>query len=63
MLPLLGLLLLVITPTLAGPAEDTVRLGSYYTDITIYRTGSGNNVVSVGLGDPVQDFNLTLCTF
>ena len=62
MLYLLGLLLLVITPTLAGPAEDTARLGSYYTDIAIYRSGSGSNVVSVGLGDPVQDFNLTLCT-
>jgi hypothetical protein len=62
MLYLLGLLSLVITPTLAGPAEDTARLGSYYTDIAIYRTGSGNNVVSVGLGDPIQDFNLTLCT-
>jgi hypothetical protein len=62
MLNLLGLLSLVITPTLAGPAEDTARLGSYYTDIAIYRTGSGNNVVSVGLGDPIQDLNLTLCT-
>jgi hypothetical protein len=61
MLYLLGILSLVITPTLAGPAEDTARLGSYYTDIAIYRTGSGNNVVSVGLGDPIQDFNLTLC--
>jgi hypothetical protein len=61
MLPLVGLLSLAITPTLAGPAEDSARLGSYYTDIAIYRTGSGNNVVSVGLGDPIQDFNLTLC--
>lgn len=61
MLSVLSLLSLVITPTLAGPAEDTARLGSYYTDIAIYRSGSGNNVVSVGLGDPVQDFNLTLC--
>jgi hypothetical protein len=63
MLYLLGLLSLVITSTLAGPAEDTARLGSYYTDIAIYRTGSGNNVVSIGFGDPIQDFNLTLCTF
>jgi hypothetical protein len=62
MLHLFGLLSLVITTTIAGPAEDTARLGSYYTDIAIYRTGSGNNVVSVGLGDPIQDFNLTLCT-
>jgi len=62
MLSVLSLLSLVITPTLAGPAEDTARLGSFYTDIAIYRSGSGNNVVSVGLGDPVQDFNLTLCT-
>jgi len=62
MLSVLLLLSLVITPTLAGPAEDTARLGSYYTDIAIYRSGSGNNVVSIGLGDPVQDFNLTLCT-
>jgi hypothetical protein len=58
----LGLISTLITPTLAGQAEDTARLGSYYTDIAIYRSGSGNNVVSVGLGDPVQDFNLTLCT-
>jgi hypothetical protein len=62
MILFLGLLSLVITPTLAGPAEDTARLGSYYTDIAIYRSGSGNNVVSVGLGDPIQDVNLTLCT-
>lgn len=61
MLALLWLLSL-IPPTIAGPAEDTARLGSFYTDIAIYRSGSGNNVVTVGLGDPVQDFNLTLCT-
>lgn len=46
----------------AGPNEDDARLGQFYTDITVYRSGSGTNVVSVGLGDPVQDFNLTLCT-
>jgi hypothetical protein len=51
-----------ILSALAGPEEDKARLGSYYTNIAIYRSGSGNNVVSVGLGDPVQDFNLTLCT-
>jgi len=62
MLALLWVLSTLITPTLAGQAEDTARLGTYYTDIAIYRAGSGNNVVTVGLGDPVQEFNLTLCT-
>jgi hypothetical protein len=63
MLAFLFLLAIPILPALAGPDEDNARLGSYYTNIAIYRSGSGNNVVSVGLGDPVQDFNLTLCTF
>lgn len=44
----------------AGPEEDADRLGQYYTNVAIYRSGSGNNVVSVGLGDPEQEFNLTL---
>ena len=61
MLAILALSIHIIS-ALAGKEEDTARLGTYYTNIAIYRSGSGNNVVSVGLGDPVQDFNLTLCT-
>lgn len=55
------LALLALQPVLASPEEDAARLGSYYTNIAIYRTGSGNNVVTVGLGDPEQSLNLTLC--
>lgn len=59
LLPLLALLTIVR----AGADEDAARLGQYYTNIAIYRSGSGNNVVTVGLGDPAQEVNLTLCEF
>jgi hypothetical protein len=62
MFPLaLALLSSFLTLTIAGPEEDAARLGQFYTDIPIYRTRGGNNVVTVGLGDPVQELNLTLC--
>ena len=40
---------------------DAGRVGTFYTSIPIYRTGAGTNVVSVGLGTPAVDVNLTLC--
>lgn len=56
------LLLLALLPLVtAGPEEDAARLGQYYTNIAIYRSGSGNNVVTVGVGEPAQEVNLTLC--
>lgn len=60
---LLTLLVLLLPLALASPEEDAARLGAYYTNIAIYRTGSGNNVVTVGLGDPEQTLNLTLCAY
>jgi hypothetical protein len=60
MLPAL-LALLALPQGLASPEEDAARLGAYYTNIAIYRTGSGNNVVTVALGDPEQPLNLTIC--
>lgn len=58
---MLALLIALLPAVLAGPEEDAARLGSYYTNIAIYRSGSGNNVVTVGLGQPEQMLNLTLC--
>lgn len=60
---LLILLALLLPLAFASPEEDAARLGAYYTNIAIYRTGSGNNVVTVGLGDPEQTLNLTICTY
>ena len=59
-LPGLAALLFLLSNTLADQKEDDARLGQYYTSIPIYRSGSGTNVVQVGLGTPAQEFNLTL---
>lgn len=42
-------------------AEDNSRLGEFYTAIPLYRSGAGSNVISVGLGTPAQQLNLTAC--
>lgn len=59
---ILALFAIMLPLAFASPEEDAARLGAYYTNIAIYRTGSRNNVVTVGLGDPEQTLNLTLCT-
>jgi hypothetical protein len=60
---LLAILALCLPLAAAGPDEDAARLGQNHTDVAIYRSGGGTNVISIGLGDPVQDFNLTICEF
>ncbi|ORY29360.1 aspartic peptidase domain-containing protein [Naematelia encephala] len=52
----------VLPPVLTDANLDKSRLGEYYTAISIYRSGTGTNVVSVGFGTPPQDVNLTLTT-
>lgn len=55
--------LVVHNRQLARRARD-YRLGSVFTEVPVYRTGRGSNVVSIGLGkdaDDIQSFNLTLC--
>lgn len=41
--------------------DDRSRLGTYVTSIPIFRTEGGSNVVTVGVGTPGQELNLTLC--
>lgn len=40
---------------------DATRLGTFYTDFPIYRSGSGTNVVKVAIGKPGVAAQLTLC--
>lgn len=61
MIALLPLCLLVQALRVrADDREDEARLGSFYTTIPLWRSGSGTNVVNVGIGNPPQDVNLTL---
>lgn len=39
--------------------DDRLRLGTYLTSSTIYRTAGDTNVVKVGISE--QEYNLTLC--
>ncbi|KAI9638211.1 uncharacterized protein MKK02DRAFT_42599 [Dioszegia hungarica] len=41
---------------------DATRLGTFYTDFPIYRSGSGTNVVKVAIGKPGVAAQLTLST-
>ncbi|ORX37386.1 aspartic peptidase domain-containing protein [Kockovaella imperatae] len=43
-------------------AADRDRLGDFYTSIPLYRSGSGTNVIPVGVGTSPQFVNLTLTT-
>jgi hypothetical protein len=45
----------------ASSATDASRLGQYYTSLPLYRSGSGTNVLTVGVGTPAVDVNLTVC--
>lgn len=56
----LAVLILIASQTLA---QDRSKLGDFYSNIPLYRTGQGSNVVSVGVGTPEQRFNLTFCEY
>ena len=53
-------LLAVLRPTYADRRTDIARLGDFYSSIPLYRSGSGTNIFSVGIGSPEQQVNLTL---
>jgi hypothetical protein len=63
MFNIIALAVLCTLPTVVygDTAEDNSRLGEFYTAIPLYRSGAGTNVVSVGLGTPAQQLNLTAC--
>ena len=45
----------------ADTKTDSSRLGTEYTLMPLHRGEGGTNVLTLGIGTPVQDFNLTLC--
>ena len=47
--------------TWADSKTDSSRLGTEYTLMPLHRGEGGTNVLALGIGTPVQDFNLTLC--
>jgi hypothetical protein len=57
---LLTTLIACSTIVSADKTTDAARLGSFYTTIPLYRSGSGTNVLTVGVGKPAQQVNLTL---
>lgn len=52
--------LIVCLAARADSRTDDARLGEFYTSIPLWRSGSGTNIFSVGLGTPPQEVNLTL---
>lgn len=47
----------------ADRRTDIARLGEWYTSLTLYRSGSGTNVLPVKIGSTEQQVNLTLSKF
>lgn len=51
----------LFAPVRSDAELDASRNGEYYTEIPIYRSGSGTNVVKVKVGNPATDVQLTVC--
>lgn len=60
----LPILLAALLPSaLADTNLDASRLGSFYTALPLYRSGAGTNILSVGIGTPETNVNLTLSEY
>lgn len=51
----------LISSIVADAELDSTRIGSYYTNYPISRSGSGSNTVEVRIGTPGAAAQLTLC--